>query len=126
VGLAPTGKAPPCHGARGKPTILESAANTYAADVTPLGANQEGLCLTRDRPGPEPGQQHLGHPIGNLIKGHVAPSQTATLDHERPSMHMRGRDRDDAVSRRWPQKPAALQPLGIERHANAVVPQNFD
>jgi hypothetical protein len=24
VGLAPTGKAPPCHGARGKPTIASS------------------------------------------------------------------------------------------------------
>jgi hypothetical protein len=27
VGLAPTGKAPPCHGARGKPTFAEAMVN---------------------------------------------------------------------------------------------------
>jgi hypothetical protein len=39
---------------------------------------------------------------------------------------LRRADRDDAVGRRWPQKPAELQPLGVERHADAVMPQNFD
>jgi hypothetical protein len=34
-------------------------------------------------------------------------------------------DRDDPVGWRRPQKPATLQPLGIERHANTVVPKNF-
>ena len=38
---------------------------------------------------------------------------------------LRRTDRDDPVGWRRPQKPAALQPLGIKRHANAVVPKNF-
>jgi hypothetical protein len=29
VGLAPTGKAPPCHSARGKPTFMEAKLNRY-------------------------------------------------------------------------------------------------
>jgi hypothetical protein len=28
--------------------------------------------------------------------------------------------------RRWPDKSAALQPLGVERHADPVVPENLD
>src|SRR5207249_2617184 len=39
---------------------------------------------------------------------------------------LRHTDRDDAVGRRRPQEPATLQPLGVERHANAVMPQNLN
>src|SRR5690349_25057341 len=35
-------------------------------------------------------------------------------------------DRDDAVGRCRPHKATAFQPLGIKRHANAVVPKNLD
>ena len=35
-------------------------------------------------------------------------------------------NRHRAVSRRRPYKPAALQPLGIERHADPVMPENLD
>src|SRR5215470_6776434 len=35
-------------------------------------------------------------------------------------------DRDNPVGRCRPHKAAALQPLGIKRHANAVMPKNFD
>jgi len=35
VGLAPTGKAPPCHGARGKPTFAEAK---VTVEVVPLPA----------------------------------------------------------------------------------------
>src|SRR6516164_5074340 len=39
---------------------------------------------------------------------------------------LRRRDRNDAGCGRGPNEPAALQPLGIERHADAVMPENFD
>src|SRR5579862_5739884 len=39
---------------------------------------------------------------------------------------LRHRDRNDAVRGRWPDEPAALQPLGVERHAQPIVPENFD
>src|SRR6516164_6775566 len=39
---------------------------------------------------------------------------------------LRRRDRDDAVRRRRPDKPAALQPLGVQRHAETVMPENLD
>src|SRR6516225_5316457 len=35
-------------------------------------------------------------------------------------------DRDYAISRRRPDKPAAFQSLSVERHAETVVPENFD
>src|SRR5205823_11482267 len=35
-------------------------------------------------------------------------------------------NRHRAVSRRRPYKPAALQPLGVERHADPVMPENLD
>src|SRR6516164_9390006 len=36
------------------------------------------------------------------------------------------RDRNDAVRRRRPDKPAALQSLGVQRHAETVMPENLD
>src|SRR5512135_493470 len=39
---------------------------------------------------------------------------------------LRRRDSDHPVGRRWPDEPALLQPLGIQRHAKAVVPKNLD
>src|ERR1700693_2430709 len=38
---------------------------------------------------------------------------------------LRSGDRNDAIHRRWPVTPAALQPLGIERHSQAVMPKNL-
>jgi hypothetical protein len=35
-------------------------------------------------------------------------------------------DRDYAISRRRPDKPAAFQSLSVERHAETVVPEDFD
>src|ERR1700681_2780645 len=39
---------------------------------------------------------------------------------------LRGRDSDYAVRRRWPDEAAFLQPLGVERHAETVMPDNLD
>ena len=39
---------------------------------------------------------------------------------------LRRRDRNDTGCGRGPNEPAALQPHGIERHADAVMPENFD
>ena len=39
---------------------------------------------------------------------------------------LRHRDRNDAVRDRRPNEPAAFQPLGVERHAQPIVPQNLD
>ena len=36
VGLAPTGKAPPCHGARGKPTLAEPKGSGEVAPIADL------------------------------------------------------------------------------------------
>jgi hypothetical protein len=38
---------------------------------------------------------------------------------------LRRRDRNDAVRSRGPNEPAALQPLGVERHADAVMPEDL-
>src|ERR1700724_2436256 len=38
---------------------------------------------------------------------------------------LRRRDRNDAVRSRGPNEPAALQPLGVERHADAVMPEHL-
>ena len=38
---------------------------------------------------------------------------------------LRRRDRYHAGRGRWPNKPATLQPLGVKRHANAVMPENL-
>src|ERR1700760_3317694 len=39
---------------------------------------------------------------------------------------LESRDADNAGGRRWPDEAALLQPLGVERHADAVMPQNLD
>ena len=39
---------------------------------------------------------------------------------------LRGRDSNNAVGRRWPDETTLLQPFGIERHADAVMPKNLD
>ena len=39
---------------------------------------------------------------------------------------LRGRDSNYAVGRRWPDEAAFLQPFGVERHAETVMPDNLD
>src|SRR5712675_946262 len=39
---------------------------------------------------------------------------------------LRGRDSNYAVRRRWPDEAASLQPFGVERHAETVMPDNLD
>src|ERR1700716_1846923 len=39
---------------------------------------------------------------------------------------LRGRDSNYAVRRRWPDEAALLQPFGIERHAETVMPDDLD
>src|SRR5215472_7950771 len=53
-------------------------------------------------------------------------NRVATVDRLQHVGQLRCTDRDDAVGRRRPYKAAALEPLGIKRHANAVMSQNFD
>jgi hypothetical protein len=39
---------------------------------------------------------------------------------------LRGRDSNYAVRRRWPDEAAFLQPFGVERHAETVMPKNLN
>ena len=39
---------------------------------------------------------------------------------------LRRRDHYRAVRRLWPDEAATLQPLGIERHAEVIMPENLD
>src|SRR5882672_10227498 len=39
---------------------------------------------------------------------------------------LRRRDSNHAVGRRWPDEAAFLQPLGVERHAQTVMPDYLD
>src|SRR5215469_1638137 len=39
---------------------------------------------------------------------------------------LRRSDRDHPIGRRWPDKPAAFQSLGIKRHAETVMPKDLD
>src|SRR6266850_8357691 len=39
---------------------------------------------------------------------------------------LHGGDRDHPIARRGPDKPAALQPLGVKRHADPVVPDDLE
>ena len=39
--------------------------------------------------------------------------------------HLRRRDRHDAVGGRWPDEAAAIEPLGIERRAETIVPEDL-
>src|SRR5204863_4248642 len=38
---------------------------------------------------------------------------------------LRGRYREHTAARRWPDEAAILQPLGVERHAQTVMPKNL-
>jgi len=49
----------------------------------------------------------------------------APIDSVQHVSELRSRDRNHARSRQRPNKPAALQPLGVERHADPVMPENF-
>ena len=79
-------------------------------------------------------------PFHVIARGWAGPSLLAMILFEKYGQHqplnrqserfehvgqLRRTDRDDAVGRRRPQEPATLQPLGVERHANAVMPQNL-
>src|ERR1700675_1802845 len=46
-----------------------------------------------------------------------------SIEHVR---QLRGRDPNYAVRRRWPDEAAFLQPLGVERHAETVMPKDLD
>src|SRR5258708_8282933 len=39
---------------------------------------------------------------------------------------LRRRDSNHAIGRRWPDEAALLQPLGVERHAEPVMPKNLN
>src|SRR3981081_2288863 len=39
---------------------------------------------------------------------------------------LRRRDRHRAIRRLWPDEAATLQPLGVKRHAETVMPENLD
>ena len=53
------------------------------------------------------------------------PNRVAPVDPVEHVGQLRRADRDDAAGRRRPHKATVLQPLGIKRHANAIVPKNF-
>src|SRR5450759_4319864 len=46
-----------------------------------------------------------------------------SIEHVR---QLRGRDPNYAVRRRWPDEAAFLQPFGVERHAETVMPKDLD
>src|SRR5258705_10840398 len=46
-----------------------------------------------------------------------------SIEHVR---QLRGRDPNYAVRRRWPVEEAFLQPFGVERHAETVMPKDLD
>jgi hypothetical protein len=46
-----------------------------------------------------------------------------SIEHVR---QLRGRDPNYAVRRRWPDEAAFLQPLGVQRHAETVMPKDLD
>src|ERR1700731_4425012 len=39
---------------------------------------------------------------------------------------LRRRDSNHAIGRRWPDEAALLQPFGVQRHAETVMPKNLD
>src|SRR5438034_6687401 len=39
---------------------------------------------------------------------------------------LRRRDSNHAIGQRWPDEAALLQPLGVERHAEPVMPKNLN
>jgi len=46
-----------------------------------------------------------------------------SIEHVR---QLRGRDPNYAARRRWPDEAAFLQPFGVERHAETVMPKDLD
>src|ERR1700687_2363743 len=50
----------------------------------------------------------------------------APIDAVEHIRQLRRRDRDHAFGRRWPDEATLLQPLGIQRHAEAVMPDDLD
>src|ERR1700732_5580953 len=55
-----------------------------------------------------------------------AMTRIAPVDAFEHVAELRRRDPHRAVSRLWPDETATLQPLGIERHAEAIMPENLD
>src|ERR1700688_1623436 len=53
-------------------------------------------------------------------------TRIAPIDSVEHVGQLRGRDSDYAVRRRWPDEAPFLQPLGVERHAETVMPDNLD
>ncbi len=53
-------------------------------------------------------------------------NRIAPIDSFEHVAELRRRNHHCAVSRRWPDEPAAFQPLGVERHADAIVPENLN
>src|SRR6202051_271782 len=53
-------------------------------------------------------------------------TRIAPIDSVEHVGQLRGRDSDYAVRRRWPDEAAFLQPLGVERHAETVMPDDLD
>jgi hypothetical protein len=47
------------------------------------------------------------------------------IDAFQHTAELRGGDGDRTIRRRWPNEPSALQSLGIERHAETVMPQDL-
>src|ERR1700731_2329765 len=55
-----------------------------------------------------------------------AMNRIAPVDAFEHGAELRRRDHHRAVRRLWPDETATLQPLGIERHAEAIMPENLD
>src|SRR6202051_4950662 len=53
-------------------------------------------------------------------------TRIAPIDSVEHVGQLRGGDSDYAVRRRWPDEAAFLQPFGIERHAETVMPDDLD
>src|ERR1700686_216445 len=53
-------------------------------------------------------------------------TRIAPIDSVEHVGQLRGRDSNYAVRRRWPDEAAFLQPFGIERHAETVMPDDLD
>jgi hypothetical protein len=77
------------------------------------------------RPGPGDRQSSI-LPQGESVRLDATCKLGSCSRCRRAYRQLRRTDSDNPVGWRQPQKPAALQPLGIERHANAVMPKNFD
>src|ERR1700687_6140774 len=51
--------------------------------------------------------------------------RVAPVDSLEHVAELRSRDRHHTIRRRGPDEPAALEPLGVERHPKAVVPKDL-